>query len=161
MGEHTNQLGRHPRQLTGGVEIDGPATAEGRRLVALTEKSKGGDHDRDLGSDAFCRGVRAVLAAGGFTGEEEVDAGQFADIDELAAQCRFGDCQHAREPGCAVRAALESGALDPARWASYQKLRDEVIAQAESLETQLKRKSHDKVMNKALGARLKDKYGHR
>jgi ribosome biogenesis GTPase len=95
------------------------------------------------------------------TGEEDVDAGQFADVEELAAQCRFGDCQHAREPGCAVRAALDSGALDPARWASYQKLRDEVVAQAESLEVQLKRKAHDKVMNKALGQRLKDKYGRR
>jgi ribosome biogenesis GTPase len=95
------------------------------------------------------------------TGEEEIDAGQFSDIDELAAQCRFGDCAHAREPGCAVRAALESGALEPARLDSYLKLRGEVEAQAESLETQLKRKAHAKVMNKALGQRLNEKYGKR
>ena len=95
------------------------------------------------------------------TGEEEIDAGQFGDIDELAAQCRFGDCAHISEPGCAVRAALDSGALEPARFDSYCKLRGEVEAQAESLETQLKRKANAKVMNKALGARLKDKYGHR
>jgi ribosome biogenesis GTPase len=95
------------------------------------------------------------------TGEEEIDTGQFADIDELAAQCRFGDCAHAREPGCAVRVALESGALDPARFESYRKLRGEVEVQAESLETQLKRKGHAKVMNKALGQRLNEKYGKR
>ncbi|MFO1517819.1 MAG: ribosome small subunit-dependent GTPase A [Lysobacterales bacterium] len=95
------------------------------------------------------------------TGEEELDAGQFGDIDALAAQCRFGDCAHGHEPGCAVRAALESGALDPARWASFAKLRGELDAQAESLETQLKRKAQAKVMNKALGQRLKDKYGRR
>src|SRR3569623_210091 len=95
------------------------------------------------------------------TGDEDLDAGQFADIEELASQCRFGDCVHEREPGCAVREALESGAHDPARWANYQKLRGELYAQAESQEAQLKRKSHDKVMNKALGQRLKDKYGRR
>jgi ribosome biogenesis GTPase len=46
----------------------------------------------------------------------------FADIAELAARCRFRDCAHGPEPGCAVRAALESGELATARWSSYQKL---------------------------------------
>ncbi len=47
------------------------------------------------------------------TGEEDLDQGQFADIDALAQQCRFGDCSHRSEPGCAVRAALDDGRLDP------------------------------------------------
>lgn len=46
----------------------------------------------------------------------------FADIDTLAASCRFADCTHTAEPGCRVLAALDSGALDPERWQSYQKL---------------------------------------
>ena len=46
----------------------------------------------------------------------------FSDIAELAAQCRFSDCAHATEPDCAVREALETGELDPARWANYNKL---------------------------------------
>ncbi|MEO8926292.1 MAG: ribosome small subunit-dependent GTPase A [Caulobacteraceae bacterium] len=50
----------------------------------------------------------------------------FEDIEVLAAGCRFGDCGHTNEPGCAVRAALESGALDPGRWTSFQKLRREL-----------------------------------
>ena len=49
----------------------------------------------------------------------------FADIDELAAQCRFSDCVHQTEPGCAVREALENGALPERRWESYLKLQRE------------------------------------
>lgn len=95
------------------------------------------------------------------TGEEDLDAGQFADIDALAAQCRFGDCAHQSEPGCAVRAALDAGDLSDERWASYQKLRSELDVQAANLEAQLKRKGEPHVANKALGQRLKGKYGRR
>jgi ribosome biogenesis GTPase / thiamine phosphate phosphatase len=49
----------------------------------------------------------------------------FADIDELAEQCRFADCVHRTEPGCAVRAALETGELPERRWESYVKLQRE------------------------------------
>ena len=95
------------------------------------------------------------------TGEEALDAGQFADIDALAQECRFGDCSHQSEPGCAVRAALEDGRLDPERWANYQKLRDELAAAADSLEAQLRRKSEARVLTKALTRRLNEKYGKR
>lgn len=53
------------------------------------------------------------------------DAGMeqtFADVETLAAQCRFRNCTHGDEPGCAVRAALRCGALDGGRWQSYRKL---------------------------------------
>ena len=50
----------------------------------------------------------------------------FADVEELAAACRFNDCAHRSEPGCAVQAALESGALDVDRWTSYKKLQREL-----------------------------------
>jgi ribosome biogenesis GTPase len=95
------------------------------------------------------------------TGEEELDRSQFADIDELATSCRFGDCGHVSEPGCAVRAALADGSLDPARWQNYQKLRDELAAAADTLEAQLRRKSETRVLTKALGKRLTEKYGER
>jgi ribosome biogenesis GTPase len=49
----------------------------------------------------------------------------FDDVEALAASCRFGDCAHGAEPGCAVREALAQGRLDPARLASYEKLRAE------------------------------------
>jgi ribosome biogenesis GTPase / thiamine phosphate phosphatase len=47
----------------------------------------------------------------------------FPEIDELAASCRFRDCQHESEPGCAVLAALENGEIDRSRLASYRSLR--------------------------------------
>lgn len=56
-----------------------------------------------------------------------VDA-TFADIAELSGTCRFNDCQHETEPGCAVRAALASGAVSPERWESYRKLQREIAA---------------------------------
>jgi ribosome biogenesis GTPase len=46
----------------------------------------------------------------------------FADIEELAGQCRFADCEHRSEPDCAVLAALASGELPERRWESYVKL---------------------------------------
>lgn len=49
----------------------------------------------------------------------------FADIDDLVSRCRFSDCTHTGEPGCAVGAAIEAGELDPLRLASYQKLKKE------------------------------------
>lgn len=95
------------------------------------------------------------------TGEEELDEGQFADVDELAQSCRFGDCGHASEPGCAVQAALADGRLDPARWRNYLKLRDELAAAADTLEARMRRKSESRVLGKALGKRLGEKYGRR
>ena len=50
----------------------------------------------------------------------------FADVEALASACRFDDCRHGDEPGCAVQAALDSGTLAPSRWASFQKLRAEL-----------------------------------
>jgi ribosome biogenesis GTPase len=50
----------------------------------------------------------------------------FTDIEELSERCRFRDCRHDVEPGCAVREAIEAGALDGARLVSYHTLRREV-----------------------------------
>ncbi|WP_176715530.1 hypothetical protein [Thioclava sp. SK-1] len=49
----------------------------------------------------------------------------FAEITELAPKCRFRDCTHQHEPGCAVQAAVATGTLDPARLARRSKLKDE------------------------------------
>mgnify|MGYP001179130457 CR=1 FL=1 len=93
------------------------------------------------------------------TGEETLDGDQFGDIEQLAQDCRFGDCSHLSEPGCSVRTALADGRLDGARWHNYLKLRDELASAADSLETQLRRKSENRVLSKALGRRLDEKYG--
>jgi ribosome biogenesis GTPase / thiamine phosphate phosphatase len=49
----------------------------------------------------------------------------FDDITALIAQCRFSDCAHVKEPGCAVRTAIECGELEPARFERYKKLQRE------------------------------------
>jgi ribosome biogenesis GTPase len=84
-----------------------------------------------------------------WAGSASVDA-VFDEIAAIAGNCRFRDCTHAGEPGCAVSAALEGGHLDPDRWASFQKLR----AEAEWYETMadplaaLERKRKWKIIHK-------------
>lgn len=66
-------------------------------------------------------GMRELRLDGGDDGFNAL----FKDIEEKAAECRFRDCRHDREPGCAVRTALETGEIDPDRWRSYRKLERE------------------------------------
>jgi ribosome biogenesis GTPase len=61
----------------------------------------------------------------------------FEDVTELFAECRFSDCAHDTEPGCAVRAALEQGTLSSERWESYCKLQREL----EQLERRLDKRA--------------------
>jgi ribosome biogenesis GTPase len=95
------------------------------------------------------------------TGEEDLADGGFADIEALAGECKFRDCRHAKEPGCAIRAAIDAGTLDRARFANYLKLRDEVAGAANVLATRLAQKSDARVQGKALNKRLDDKHGKR
>jgi ribosome biogenesis GTPase len=60
-----------------------------------------------------------------WAGEESLD-GTFEDVAALTADCRFNDCAHESEPGCAIRAALAEGSLPAERWESYRKLQREL-----------------------------------
>ena len=51
---------------------------------------------------------------------------RFADIEELAAQCKFHDCKHGTDKGCAIRAAMAAGKLSTARFEGFQKLEEEI-----------------------------------
>ena len=53
----------------------------------------------------------------------------YADVAELAAGCRYRDCEHRSEPGCAVAAAIDDGRLDPARFMAWRKLQAEAHRQ--------------------------------
>jgi ribosome biogenesis GTPase len=77
-------------------------------------------------------GVRAVSLWLSGDGIERA----FADVFELMEHCRFRDCKHDQEPGCAVRAAIEAGSLDPARFASLERLVAEEAALEEEQRTQ-------------------------
>jgi len=74
----------------------------------------------------------------------------FADVAALAAQCRFGDCRHQTEPGCAVRQALEGGRLDGGRWGSFQKLEREIahLDRSSDPEAQAEQKQRWKAIHK-------------
>jgi ribosome biogenesis GTPase len=62
----------------------------------------------------------------------------FADIEELAGRCRFGDCAHDTEPGCAVQAALEDGTLPVRRYESWRKLQREAAWMARRSDARLR-----------------------
>jgi ribosome biogenesis GTPase len=84
----------------------------------------------------------AVLDTPGIRGVGLLDTGRgldrtFEDIVDLAAQCRYGDCRHEAEPGCAVTAALADGSLSPRRLQRWRKLRGEVQAESARLSVRL------------------------
>lgn len=72
-------------------------------------------------------GIRSV----GLVADVESVARTFADVTELADGCRFGDCNHDREPGCAVRQAVDEGGLDARRLAAWRELSEEAAASAD------------------------------
>lgn len=89
----------------------------------------------DKGRHTTTKRELIVLTSGGVVidtpgmrelGIESVDLSKaFADIDELSRLCRFNDCSHTKEPGCAVKEAIEKGNLSEERLASYFKLKKE------------------------------------
>ena len=60
-------------------------------------------------------------------------ADAFANVEQYIGKCRFSDCTHNQEPGCAIKAAIESGELEISRWKSYLKLKEESVSQEEML----------------------------
>lgn len=57
----------------------------------------------------------------------------FLDVEHFIGKCRFSDCRHQTEPGCAIKAAIATGELDASRWESYQKLKGESIDREEMM----------------------------
>jgi ribosome biogenesis GTPase len=110
-----NRLYGKERQATGGVrdgDDRGKHTTTHRELVMLP----GGTMIIDT------PGMRELQLWEG--GDAMGEA--FQDVEELAAGCRFADCRHEQEPGCAIRGALEDGSLSGVRYASYVKLQKEL-----------------------------------
>lgn len=75
--------------------------------------------------------------------DEGLDRG-FSDVDALAAGCRFNDCGHGNEPGCAVQAALRSGELSAERYDSYRKLQRELAYLARKEDPALRQQEKDR-----------------
>ncbi|MFC0278724.1 ribosome small subunit-dependent GTPase A [Falsigemmobacter intermedius] len=104
-------------QLTGGIreaDAKGRHTTTSRSLHAIT----GG------GTVIDTPGIRTLHVSDLSVGLDVL----FTEITELAPDCRFRDCTHAHEPGCAVQAAVKAGTLDPARLERWRKLSEENIS---------------------------------
>ena len=88
-------------------------------------------------------------------------SGAFSDIESLAGACRFRDCRHLKEPGCAVLAAVAAGDVSAGRLESYHKLKDEQAHQVRQLDhrAQIDEKRRSKSATKALNKRVREKDG--
>lgn len=141
----TNGLLGSERQATGAVRAGdqrGRHTTVARELMALP----GG------GVIIDSPGLRSL----GLPGSDEGVEAAFAEIEALAARCRFGDCRHEEEPGCAVRAAVEAGELDADRLDALHRLQQETAAAAARSDARLRAEEQRRA--KILGRAVKDYY---
>lgn len=95
------------------------------------------------------------MRSAGLWGEEAGLEHAFTDVEELAAHCRFTDCRHETEPGCAILAAIEQGTLPAERLESYNTLLRELRFQAvkQDKRAQSEQRKHWRSINKALRSR--------
>jgi ribosome biogenesis GTPase len=145
-----NALLGYERQRTGAVRGDdsrGRHTTTHRELVRLPVGALLIDTP----------GIRSLGVAGAADGLDTT----FADIADLAEGCRFRDCRHDGEPGCAVRAALDDGTLDAARFASHRKLEREaahVARQSDPFARAAERRRW-KAISASVAVHMQRKYG--
>jgi len=127
-----NRLSGREVMAIGEVRQDGRGrhTTTRRELVAVP----------DGGFFLDTPGMREIQLSEASGGVEET----FDDVTELAAQCRFSDCAHESEPGCAVREALAEGSLDPERCSSFRKLERELAMLERKLDARAKSEERKK-----------------
>lgn len=102
-------------------------------------------------------GMRELQLSGTSDGLEEL----FDDIETLAAECKFSNCAHDTEPGCAVKAALENGSLEQARFDRWQKLRREDQYNSETIAAaRARQKSFGRVVKEAMNTKSRYKRGY-
>jgi ribosome biogenesis GTPase len=135
-----NRLLGHERQKTAQVRAHdqrGRHTTTHRELLRLPNRALLVDTP----------GLRELQLSAGAEALEDT----FADLESLATGCRYGNCGHAGEPGCAVRAAIEKGELAPDRLDSYHKLQRELehLALKQDVSAQREQKLRWRAIHKA------------
>ncbi len=126
------------RQATGAVRADdlrGRHTTVRRELILLPEG----------GIIIDTPGMRELR----MWGDEHSVADTFSDVEDLSTQCRFRDCRHQREPGCAIHRAIGQGVLDAGRFDSYLRLQREMahLARRQDQKTRLAEKARGKKLS--------------
>jgi ribosome biogenesis GTPase len=101
------------------------ATQSVRRSDSKGQHTTTSRHLYGLPGGALLMDTPGFRAVGLWADADDLAEG-FADIEALACSCKFHDCRHGDEPGCAVRAALEVGTLDEARWEGWRRQEREV-----------------------------------
>ena len=143
-----NALAGAPLLDTGGIREDdarGRHTTTRRQLVRL--------------ADALLIDTPGLRELGVLDGEGLSNA--FEDVEAFAGQCRFSDCSHRSEPGCAIRAAIANGTLQHARFAAYQKLEREAyrsVLASDALARRAERKKWSAI-SKSVDVHMRLKYG--
>ncbi|WP_407650267.1 ribosome small subunit-dependent GTPase A [Actinomarinicola tropica] len=125
----TNALAGEERAVTGEVRR---GDAKGRHTTTARELHPLGDGAVVIDSP----GIRSV----GVWVDADVLSSSFGDVEDLAEACRFNDCAHDTEPGCAVLAAVEGGELAPARLDAWREMAREVAAAERRADPQAERR---------------------
>ncbi|WP_294566136.1 ribosome small subunit-dependent GTPase A [uncultured Arthrobacter sp.] len=145
-----NALVGHNVQHTGDVrsgDFRGKHTTTSRELVPLADGTVLMDTP----------GVRGFGLFDADDGMEQM----FGDVEELASLCRFSDCAHQQEPGCAVQAALTDGTLEDRRWNNYLKLQREMAALARRKDAAATRAYQREWHQKVVGGGKSQRYAER
>ena len=130
--------------------INGLTDSELQLTGAIRESDSKGRHTTTSRSLHLLSGGGLLLDNPGMRELQIVDSEEgikttFSDIDTLAQKCRFKDCQHINEPGCAVIKAIKSGWLEQRRLDNYRKLMSEQVRNNESLAD---RRSNDRALGR-------------
>jgi ribosome biogenesis GTPase len=145
-----NALLGEERQATSAVRTD---DARGRHTTTVRELLP-------LPSGALLvdtPGLRSLDVSGAADGFDAA----FADVAELAERCRFRDCRHEGEPGCAVREAVQAGLLDEDRVAGHRKLERELAYEARRIDprAQAEERRRWRSIQRSVGQVYRVKYG--
>ena len=122
------------------------------KTSSIREKDGKGRHTTTARQLFYQDGITLIDTPGmrelGLIDAERGVSDTFSDIQELTAQCRFRDCSHGKEPGCAIQRALKSGELDKKRWQLYQSLMGESQKNADKKAIAIHRKQMNKSGNR-------------
>jgi len=140
-----NRLLGEDRFRTG--EVSDAAAGRGRHTTSSRELVR-------LAGGALLIDTPGLRELGLWADDEGLDR-TFSEIECLAIRCRFPDCSHENEPGCAVRQAVQAGFVAAERWENYRKLKSELRA-LELRKDEKSRRQHEKAAGRDFAARLRE-----
>lgn len=145
--------------------VNALAGGEVMRTSSIREKDGRGRHTTThrqlllLENGVLAIDTPGMRELGMWEAEEGISRG-FPDVEEHLGHCRFSDCRHQGEPGCAVAEAIRRGELSPERWESYRKLREESRLSGSKADFLREKQRRQKELSKTLRQWKKADYRH-